>query len=140
MTNRVFVVGPGQTALLAAATRPRGTVFRYSLSTAATVTIQIQRSTAGRKAHGRCVKPTKKLRHKPRCTRYVNAGPALSRHGVAGANSTPFSGRIGRRALAPGNYVAVVTASNSTGASPAVQLKFQIVRPKAKKKPALDLF
>jgi hypothetical protein len=113
-------------------------VFRYSLSAAATVTIQIQRPTLGRKSKGRCVKPTKKLRHKPRCTRFVNAGPALTRHGVAGANSTPFSGRIGRRALAPGKYVAVVTASNSAGSSQPVQLKFQIVRAKPKKR-TLDL-
>jgi hypothetical protein len=140
MTNRVFVVGPEPTALLAAATKPRGTVFKYTLSTAATVRIQIQRPAPGRKSRGRCVKPTKKLRKKPRCTRYVGVG-TLTRNGSAGPNTVRFSGRIGRKALTPGKYVAVVTATNSAGSSQPAQLKFQIVRAKPKpKKRALSLF
>jgi hypothetical protein len=39
----------------------------------------------------------------------------LVRSGRPGTNNTPFSGRIGRRALAPGSYVAVITATNGAG-------------------------
>jgi hypothetical protein len=140
MTNRVFAVGPQSTAVSAAAKPRLGTVFRYSLSTAATVTIDLLRAVPGRKSKGRCVKPTKRLRHKARCTRYVGVGK-LTRHGVTGANSTPFSGRVGRRALPPGHYAALITASDSAGTSQPTQLKFQIVKaanPKPRK-PGLDL-
>jgi hypothetical protein len=35
----------------------------------------------------------------------------LTRHGLAGANKVPFSGRIGRRALPAGRYRAKIVAS-----------------------------
>ena len=45
-------------------------------------------------------------------TRYVSAG-TLRRHGAKGANIIRFSGRIGKRALRPGTYRAVISATDT---------------------------
>jgi hypothetical protein len=60
-------------------------------------------------------------------TRYVTVG-VLTPRDPAGASSTVFSGRIGRRALPPGSYVAILTASNAAGRSQSKRLAFRIVR------------
>ena len=130
MLRRVFAVGPKPTAISARAGRrkaPRGTAFRYRLSAPATVRIEIRLQLPGRKTRRGCVKPTRKLRHKQKCSRYVTVG-TLIRHDPAGANSTAFSGRIGRRALRPGSYLAILAASNAAGVSQPKRLSFRIVR------------
>jgi len=71
---------------------PRGTRFRYTLSERARVTVKLQRALPG--------------------TRYVSAG-TLRRHGAKGANIIRFSGRIGKRALRPGTYRAVISATDT---------------------------
>ena len=98
-----------QTALTAAKRRrtPRGTTFRYSLSEPASVRIAIDRLRPGRRVGAKCRRPTRKLVKKRRCTRIIATG-RLSRSGKGGANSTPFSGRLGKKALRP-----VVTAQRS---------------------------
>ena len=95
-----------------AAKIPRGTHFRYSLSEPARVTLKIQRALTGRRQHGKCVRPTPQLRHAKRCTRYRTIG-TLSRSAKQGANSTRFTGRIGKRALRPGSYRAVINATDA---------------------------
>ncbi len=93
-----FKVGPSVFAVARAATPlaarvPRGTRFRYSLSEAARVSLTIRRASEGRfRTVGR-----------------------LKRNGVKGTNRVRFSGRIGRRALRPGRYRAVITATDAAG-------------------------
>jgi hypothetical protein len=91
-----------------------GTRFRYTLSEAAHVSVTIQRALAGRRAGGKCVRPTRQLRRAKPCTRYRTAGMLVSSAKV-GANSTRFSGRLGGRALRPGRYRAVIGASDAAG-------------------------
>jgi hypothetical protein len=89
--------------------------------------IRIDRASPGRRSGKRCVKPAKRLARHKRCTRFVGKG-RLTRTGKAGANRVAFSGRLGRRALAPGSYrvTFVATAGGKTG--PAKSLRFKIVR------------
>ena len=96
----------------AAARVPRGTRFRYALSEQAQVTVKLQRALPGRRAGGRCVRPTPRLRKARRCTRYVSVG-TLRRSGAKGANIIRFTGRIGKRALRPGAYRAVISATDT---------------------------
>lgn len=132
-----FRVGPRATAKTAAkrpAKRrrakavPAGTAFRFSLDRAATVTVALSRPAAGRKVGRACRKPTRKLRKKRACTRWVAAGTLTRRGLAAGRRSLAFSGRVGRRALAPGRYRATLTASNAAGRSRPVTLAFTVVR------------
>jgi hypothetical protein len=76
------------------------------------VTLKIQRALAGRRQGGGCVRPTPKLRHAKRCTRYRTIG-TLARSAGRGANSTRFTGRIGKRALRPGGYRALLSATDA---------------------------
>jgi hypothetical protein len=109
VSARKFAVGHAATAV--SARLAHGTRFRWSLSEAATVTIRIERAAvvAGHK-------------------RWRAAGK-LTRTSKAGANSVRFSGRIGRRALRPGSYRAVVRATDAAGnRSGAKRVAFRIVR------------
>ncbi len=84
----------------------RGTRFRYRLSEAARVTVRIQRARPGR--------------------RYIRVG-TLRRSGAKGANSIRFTGKIGRRALRPGRYRAVISATDAAGnRSPRSRTAFRI--------------
>jgi hypothetical protein len=73
-----------------------GSVLRFSLSRAAKVKIVVQR----RKKVGQRF-------------RWVRAGTLTRQRGRTGANRVPFSGRIGRRALAIGRYRATLTATGA---------------------------
>jgi PKD domain len=126
-SHAVFRVGTKPTAIAAATKRPPiGTTFRFSLDRAATVTITISRSEPGRRSGKRCVKPTGKLAHNKRCTRSVRAG-VLTRHGKQASNSVAFSGRVGRRALKPGSYIATFVATAGSRSSSPKILRFKIV-------------
>ena len=112
-----FRATPSRFALAHAATPvaarvPRGTRFRYALSEQARVTVRLQRALPGRRAGGRCVRPTPRLRKARRCTRYASVG-TLRRSGAKGANIIRFTGRIGKRALRPGTYRAVISATDT---------------------------
>ena len=108
----VFHVGPRPTALIARAV-PTGTAFRYVLSTKARVQIAISRVRTGHRVGRRC-----KLGKTPRgalpCLLSTRAG-LLRRRGHKGANTTAFSGRLGRRALALGHYQAAIVAIDARG-------------------------
>jgi len=117
MSRRVFAVG-------------RGTVFHYRLSEPATVRIAIQRRAAGRRKGGRCRRPSRRLRGRPRCVRWIAIGAIVRRGLPAGPAATRFSGRIGRRALRPGGHRAVLRATDAAGNRSAAQrVTFWIVRP-----------
>jgi hypothetical protein len=131
MSRKRFRVGHARTPTAAKRKRRRtkvGTSFRYRLSEAASVRIVIQRRAKGRRVHGRCRKPTRKLRARKRCVRWLRKG-TLTRAGKQGRNSHRFSGRIGRRALRPGRYRASLTATDKAGnRSRAKRVRFRIVR------------
>jgi hypothetical protein len=115
-----FRVGRRPTAVSAQRRRsrrrpiPRATTIRFTLSEPATVTIAIKRKLAGRRKGRRCVRPTRRLRRARRCTRLIAKG-TLTRRSKLGANSVRFTGRIGRRKLAPGRYAAVLRARDVAG-------------------------
>jgi hypothetical protein len=107
---------------------PRGTRFQYALSEQARVTLRIQRALAGRRAGGKCVRPTARLRRAKRCTRYRTVG-TLSGNAASGANSTKFMGKFGTRALRPGSYRARITATDTAGNRSAPRIAaFRVVR------------
>jgi hypothetical protein len=104
LTPARFAVARRATGVTAAR---RGTRVRYSLSEPAAVTLRVQRL-AGRRA------------------RTVGT---LRRSGLAGANRVRFSGRIGRRRLAPGRYRLTVRATDAAGNRSAARSRtFRIVR------------
>lgn len=129
-TNSVFAVGKASTPLsaqTAARHHRKGTVFSFHLDQSATVTIAIQTKARGRRVGHSCRPDSRKLRHKPRCTRAITIA-TLTRTGHAGLNEVAFTGRIRGRALKPGRYEAVFTASDAAGESPSEALRFRVVR------------
>jgi predicted outer membrane repeat protein len=130
LTNKVFVVdrrGPGERVVNAAARRhPKGTAFRYQLSEPGRVVFTISRATTGRKVGTRCVKRTKRNASRRRCTFFTRVG-AFAQDAVAGANRKSFSGKLGRKTLAPGSYRATLVAKDAAGnASKPVASKFTV--------------
>jgi hypothetical protein len=134
LTHRRFRVDRARTAVSArrrrAAGTPVGTTFRFTLDRAAGVRIAFARPARGLRSGRRCVRPSRRLRRARarRCTRRVAVRPVLTRAGRAGANAVPFSGRIGRRALAPGRYVATLSATAAGRAGPPRSVAFVVVR------------
>ena len=72
MTRRRFRVGRSRTPRTARTAR--GTAFRFRLSEGATVKITIHRALSGRRVGKRCRRPTRALRKRRKCTRYVGRG------------------------------------------------------------------
>ena len=129
LTNTRFRVGARRTAI-AARRAPVGTAFRFKLTAAASLRIAITRAAAGLHRGRSCVAPTRKLRraHAKRCTRTLTLGVLTRANLSAGAHTIAFSGRIGRRALSPRAYAALLAASNGDGRSSPVELRFLVVR------------
>jgi hypothetical protein len=95
----------------------RGTTFKFTLGTPATVRIKIALKRRGVRVGKRCRAPSPKLtrgKHRKRCT-FIQTKGTLTRHGLQGAARVPFSGRIGRRALKPGRYRATATGTDAAG-------------------------
>ena len=129
MTRRIFAVGPRPTALVAAKTK-EGSAFRYALSERASVTITIEHPKPGRRVGRSCRKPSARLKHRKRCTRYASVGKLTRRANRAGRKTTRFSGRIGKKALKPGRYRATLRAKDPAGnRSAPKRITFRIVRP-----------
>ena len=92
-TPAVFTIARARTPV---ATRSaRGTRLRYTLSEPARVTVAVKRA-------------VKRAGH----VRYRSVG-SLRRSGARGANAIRFSGRLGKRALRPGLYRAVIRATDA---------------------------
>jgi hypothetical protein len=127
MTNSVFAPVGAAAARRRKAVK-RGTTFRYELSEAATVTIVIERKASGRRAGKRCVKPNRKNRKHHGCKRWVKTGTVRAAE-QSGSQSTAFTGRFGKHALAPGRYRARIRAKDALGALSAERrLAFRVVR------------
>lgn len=128
-----FAVARRPTAISARRARVRrGTRIRLTLSELATVHIALVQKLPGQIAQSGhrhvCVTPRRARRHARACTRRVRRG-TLTRIGQrTGAHSISFSGRIGSKALRPGRYEALITATDPSGnASRPVALPFRIV-------------
>jgi uncharacterized delta-60 repeat protein len=129
-SNSTFRVGNSSTPLTGQAAAKRhkqGTTFAFRLDRTATIRIAIQTKALGRRVGRRCRASSRRLRHKPRCTRTITVA-TLIRSAHLGLNEVPFSGRIRGKALAPGRYQATFTATGSAGSSPSKTLTFTIVR------------
>jgi PKD repeat protein len=114
---RSFKVGSRATPVTAKVAR--GTKFRFVLSENATTTLTIARA-----AKKRCGS----AKHRRTCTSYKTVGK-LVRTSAQGPSTMPFSGRIGRRALASGGYRVVAVARDGAGnASAPRKLSLTIVR------------
>jgi Tol biopolymer transport system component len=134
VTNKRFRVGTKATAKIAAVRKKRapvGTTFRYTLNVPAATGITIQLKTTGRKVGTTCKAPTKALRKRKTCTRYVKVLALTRGQRPAGAVKVAFSGRVGKLKLKPGTYRALLVA---VGAAPSKkrskirQITFTVVR------------
>jgi hypothetical protein len=103
-------VSPSTFAVAGGGGAQGGATIRFRLSRPATARIAIARRLRGRVAGHHCVRPTRKLAARRRCTRFVAVGEIVRARERAGRRAVAFSGRIGGRALAPGRYRAAVTA------------------------------
>jgi hypothetical protein len=113
--------------------RKRGSLLRFTLSEAARVELTIERRAAGRRVvvrgERRCVKPRPRNAKRPRCQRFLGRG-RLTMDARAGSNELRISGRIGRRALAPGAYRATLRATDPGGLRSARRtVAFRVLRP-----------
>jgi hypothetical protein len=107
---------------------PLGTTFSFLLNEPATASFSFIRQVTGRRVHGKCVAQTSKHQHGTGCGYRMTAG-ALSFTAHAGANEVAFEGRISRsKALKPGLYTLIITATNSAGVSNPQQLPFTIIK------------
>ncbi len=85
---------------------PLGTTFSFALNEPAAVTLSFTQQLAGRKLHGQCVTPSKRIQHNARCSRTTVMG-MLTFAGHPGTNKVRFAGgiananklRLGRYAL-----------------------------------------
>jgi hypothetical protein len=103
-----------------------GTRVRYTLSEPAAVTFKVEMLRGGRLVKSRCRKPTRKTRAKPRCDLLLTG--SFTNRGDAGRNNLGFTGRLGGRALRPGNYRLVATARDLAGnASSPRRTRFTVV-------------
>ncbi len=130
VTNKVFAPGKAATPPIGKAAKkaPTGTTFQYRLSEAATVKIDLQQLLPGRTKGKTCVKPSAKLKRAKPCMRAGSQG-TLTRTSHVGANAVAFTGRVGSKALKPGNYQAVLTATDAAGNTSARKtLAFRVVR------------
>lgn len=125
VSNRVFA--PVAARSSARRRAPRGTRFRFTLSEDARVAIGIDRTLPGRRVGRACRAPTRALRRRPACKRYVRRG-ALSSAGKLGRNTVRFSGRLRGRGLPAGRYRARLVAIDAGGLRSATRtVAFRVV-------------
>jgi hypothetical protein len=103
----------------------RGAVLRFSLTEAANVKVEIVRRGKGHKSGGKC----RTRGTGPRCTTKKTLA-TLAFGGRAGLNAVDFAGRVRRRALRPGSYQLVATATDAAGnrTAHAVKARFRVKR------------
>ncbi|HEX4437518.1 MAG TPA: PKD domain-containing protein [Solirubrobacteraceae bacterium] len=129
LTHKRFRVGKGATAITAHAS-PKGTIFRFTLSEPAKLTITFSHSVAGLRSGRRCAKPSAKLRHAHarHCRRTVTIGTLTRAKEPKGSDSIAFSGRLGHKPLKPGAYTATLIATAAAVRSSPVKLSLTILR------------
>jgi len=107
---------------------PRSTRLRWRLSAPATLTIALQRASAGRRAGARCLP---RRRRGASCTRWTAVATQTVRAG-AGAGSAAVTGRVRGRALAPGTYRLRLVPRNAGGRGAARTVALRVVTGRAR--------
>jgi hypothetical protein len=103
-----------------------GTKFRFTLNTAATVTLSFARVRAGHVVGHRCVVPGHRARRARACHRSRYVGK-LTFAGHAGANVVSFDGWLSsHKRLASGRYAVTLRAANAAGRSSVARLAFTV--------------
>jgi hypothetical protein len=122
LSPSAFRAAPSGPTVLTA--RSFGTLVSYKLSEAASVKFTVQRRVTGHKKGKGCVKGGKGKR----CTLALTVG-SFTRQGMTGANKFRFTGRLSGGALARGNYMLVVLATDGAGSKSKSQThQFRIIR------------
>jgi PKD domain len=103
-----------------------GSLVHFRLNAAAAVRFTVQRSERGRSVNHKCVKTTRRNRHRHACARTVSVSGSFSRSGIAGTNRFEFRGRLGGRALSAGSYVLVAQPRIGTTNGQPAHAKFSI--------------
>jgi Divergent InlB B-repeat domain len=108
---------------------PVGARVSFRLNERGRVRFRVERKATGRRAGGRCRAATRRLRNRPRCTRWVRVRGGFSVRARSGRKSFRFRGRVGGRRLRVGGHRLVARASDAAGnVSRARRLSFRIVR------------
>jgi hypothetical protein len=102
--------------------------IRYRLSEEADVTFRLQRARPGRRARGKCRRPSARNVRRPRCTRFVTMRGAFTDAGEAGANRRALPRRLRGRRVRPGRYRLVISAVDEFGNETRVRKRFRIRR------------
>jgi hypothetical protein len=128
LSRKTFRAAPSGPAFLAARAGV-GAILSFKLSEAGSVRFTIDRSTAGRAVHGKCVKPISSNRGRRRCTRWVAVKGRFTVRGSRGANRITLRGRIGGKKLGPGSYrLNARETDRAANRSPTKRTAFKIVR------------
>jgi len=119
-----FRAGPRVVARPGKGKQPVGTTIAFQLSGAAMVKATVVRQVAGRRVGGKCLAATPARKGKPRCMRFVTAGPLPTASYPAGRSSVAFSGRVGGSNLKPGRYKVelAVPSSGAAALTPLLQI------------------
>lgn len=89
-----------------------GTVFSFSITRPAKLTLAFTRQLKGRRVGSKCLAATKARTKRRKCTRGLPAGSLTLQATKAGGQRVVFQGRISAtRTLSPGSYALVVKAS-----------------------------
>jgi hypothetical protein len=103
-----------------------GAKVSFVLSEQGSVTLTVARQVPGRRVGSACRPPTSKNRTKPRCRRWVAVG-SFRVVGQAGSNTAYLPSRVGGKALGPGHYELVATATDPAGSvSASSKIDFKI--------------
>jgi streptogramin lyase len=110
--------------------------IQLTLSEAATLSLRFTRVLPGRRVRsGRCVRPTRGLRRRPRCTRVVNIG-TLTRRAAAGDAKLSWDGKVAGHKLSVGSYRLTVGGKDAAGnAAIPIETGFKVVRPVRHRRP-----
>jgi hypothetical protein len=107
-----------------------GATVTYTDAEPATTTFTVLRPARGERRGRSCVAPSRRRRHGRAgraCTRYLPVG-SFTHHDLAGVNRFYFTGRVGRRKLAPGSYRLQATATSAAARSATLGVGFSIRR------------
>ena len=126
--------GPCDTAApVVSGLRVSGGKIFYTLSEGATVSFKLEKALSGRKVAGKCVRQTRRNRHRPRCTRFTTLAAGLAGPGAVGANQLALP-KIRGRKLGAGRYRLTMTVTDAAGNSATTTKSFRIKPPHKKKK------
>jgi hypothetical protein len=104
-----------------------GTTVSYNRTGRGATTFTVLRRKPGRRVDGKCRKPTKSNRDRPKCRRYTRVG-SFVRLDKVGVNSFRYLGRVAGVKLKSGRYRLRAVPQNAEGAAgAAVKRGFRIV-------------